>query len=270
MIETDVKTYQALLRPINDVDPCGGGISTTQITAVSVGEWFPPFGANIAGGAVRVHTQKLFAKNNHASDDLLNASFYISNAITNHAPGSVVKVTVPNSTDATNTTVTLFGFDSAGNFQTEVISIAGFTTAITGAKVFSGTGYGLVAAMLSYTDVGGNKILTLVDVTLADSDSVTIGTIPVGMCSAIGFIDFWRENSLDDTNQIANRLTVPPAASSTYGLPVSAGTAMAFANSGTLTHGSAQGIWGKLYVPAGLYNLIDWNIGLEILGESSA
>jgi len=275
MTEADVKIYQSEYRPINDTDPVGGAIGTTEITDLTVGEWFPAFGSNPAGGSARTHLQKLFVKNEHVSHDLLLAKAYVSNLMSNGLPGSIVKLIIPNSTDATNTRATIYGFDSGGVFQTEVIDFAGVITAISGTKVFAGSGvsFGVLAVMLTRTDNGLSKVLANVDLTITDGSDTTIGVIPKGLNSAISFISIGIETIANKNIQATNRLEYTPFPNTaTWGTPTSPANALDIPGvtvTGTIEAGATRAIWGRCAVDPGIYNLVDWTIGLEIIGESS-
>lgn len=260
---TDLKQYQAEHMPTDDSSASGGDVSATEVTAATIGEWLPSKAAAASGGSTRYQYQKSFIKNTHATDSLTSGKVYLENGLIDPAANGTATVQITDSTDATDTTIRLIGRDTSQAPQTEDIAVDAAVTEVTGSKSWYGGAGGIIGALVLTTSTGALKELANTYCTI--KRSATLGIIPVGCHSAVGFVDIGVVGTLNDTGEATNRITTPAGIS--FSRPVIEGNALSFAD--TLGAGDKQGVWAKETLYAGMTNMSDFEVVLKVTGESA-
>lgn len=260
---TDVKHYQSASMPTDDTTTAGGAISTTEIVNTSTGLWMPNNKPNASGGATKYQYQKAFVKNNHATDSLYNAKAYLENGLIDVAASGTAQVRIQNATDATGTTIRLYGFDASGNAQTEDIAISGSTSWVSGSKTWKAAEEGIYAAVVLDSSSGTAK--TLSNVVAEIKRDVALGSVPIGKSWAIGFIKIGLVATLNDTGTSTNRVTAPEGISFSKPVTVDTGIAMV----ATIGAGDKQGVWAKQTLYPGMATLVDYDIVLAVEGDDA-
>ena len=266
LTSTDLSLVQSASMPADDTTTAGGASTSTVITPTTIGEWFPQILSNVFGGSDLSQFQKVFIHNGHDTDSLGDGRVYIYNGILDLAAGGLISYQFSDTTDATNTTVYAIGRDLSGIPQTESIAISGSTSVVTGVKNFKSGAGGLVAIQLVDSSTGAKKPLVNGTVTIT-SGAQTLGVLPTGYASAIGFLYLGVVGTQNDTETSTNRLTAPGGIS--FYKPNSYATGIAIANSGALDAGDSQGIWGKEIAYNGMPNSRDMDVAIVIDGSAT-
>jgi hypothetical protein len=273
----DILHYQAANMPTADTGASGGDITSTRVTAANVGEALPNQKANAAGGADRTQYQKVCYNNNNSTDSAYSMVFWLPLSLDDITAAGALNITIANATDATDTTVTIYGQGMSDDatpvqeYQTEAFSIAGTITAVTGSKVFEDGAGGIIAAKITSTATGAQKTLATVDVEIRQGTQL-LGKIPQGYHSAHGNIYMAMEAALNSTQQVTDRTTAPtdeaatPAAL-TFTKPNLEASGLSAA--GTMTAGDFQGIWLKQVAYAGTGNLSSFQGRIAFSGSDA-
>jgi len=256
---SDLLLYGSANIPTDDTSTAGGAIDTgNELQGTTIGELFDSTPANAAGGSDIIHYQKCFYKNTNASDDLSDAVIWLLNGLASFGTAGSVSAVSTSSSDDSTKYIKVFGFDSGGNALTESITLNG-TSSVNGSSTFASIWK--VELRLVATDA-----LTTADGDITITRGSDLGMIPTGYYSATAEIEIGLESSLDDSNTTTNRLTAPSGI--TFSKAIDEGTALDVANSGVLSSGSAQGIWLKRTIKAGLTATTDIEIILRIKGTA--
>lgn len=239
VLVSDLKMYQATTMPTSLTAPTniGGVKSATQITGGSIGEVHFTMSSALVGGGDKVQRSKYFYGNDSAADDLTSAVIWLPNALDDSAAGNFTTSDVSSSaSDGSGKKVRRLGYDQTGAAVQEEQVLNG-TSEVTGSQQFSdvhrreirnsSTG-ALEAAAGSITH---------------KRNSVTQGETPAGYYGATSEIDIWLPSTLSDSSTAGDAGSDPTGAS--WSRPRTFATGEAVANSGTLTHGQAQGIWSR-------------------------
>lgn len=271
VVASDLKIYKPANVPADDTSTGGGAITATEIVG-TVGELFPTMAANAEGGASKIWYYKCFFKNTNGATNLTNSYIYMKNGL--NIPGSTryVRITSTSANDSysvSNMKAKVVGNDGSGVAVSEYITLTGVTPAI-GAQLFASVYKVELRDATSDALVAANGEITIESYNSA-VDLQTIGIIPATYKNATGEIDIVLSATLDDTGTIANRLTAPaglvfPASTAR---PITVATALAVANSGTLTFGSAQGVWMKKTVIDGEMPSAETTLILNLIGDTT-
>lgn len=223
--------------------PIGGGPSTTTVNGALLGEIFFKQSADVDGGNAREQRQKWFITNTHPTESLTDGKLYIANGldawgVTNAAPQA--QSSHPDDNDLK---VRFVGRDTNGDPIQYEINLEG-TTLITSPDTMTE----LTSAELRDQDTGvlqGGQG----QVDIYQAPSVLLGSIPPSFHFATTELQIWLPSTLDDTGTAVDTYTNPSGAS--WSAPRTIDTALSVANSGTLTAGASQGVWGLWTLPAG-------------------
>ncbi len=255
--EDDIKYYAPLNNPTDDSSTLGGGINTSdELNGNSIGEIFPTRGADTDGGSDVVSYAKMFAKNTSATDDMESAQIYIANHLEQPGSDGVITLVSDSDNDDDSLYARIYIEQTDGSKTSEDITLDG-TTQVSGTlPVKAGTN-----VKAEIRSVSGDA-LTAVEGNIAITRGTLLGYIPSGRKTAQGNYAIGLESSLDDTATTTNRLTAPSGI--TFYQPGTRNAALDVANGGTLSAGSAQGIWVKQTLYDGEIDTPDMEIDIRI------
>lgn len=232
----------------------GGAISAgpTYVTGSSINEVFFTIDPSALGGSTLVQTQKLFWRNESATDAAKSCTLYLENYLDNLAALSVITVVSDSPLDDGTLFVRVLGFDNSGNPLSIDITLNGTTPAtsvssmlnISRAEVRATTGSAITAS-------NGNISVK--------SGATVQGIIPFGLRSATRELSILMEATLDSTTTIATTAANP---SGTFFSPKDVASALAFSGNLVTSGGPhAQGFWARETIPAA-------TIGSEFIDHS--
>ncbi len=261
----ELKLYGALNCPDDDTSTVGGAINASnEITDAATNEAIKTVKYNPATGAHITNYYKIFFKNTNSGTDLTNAEIWIDNLLITPAATALLYALSSSSSDNSNYRLKVHGNDIGGVEREEYVTLNGTS------QVSSVYQYQKIHEIIK-VDADGNTSIAVGDITIKIS-SETIGKIPVGYYTANGQVTIGLAPSLNDSTTSANRLTCPQYGATpidlTFSEANSAATALAVANGGTLTFGSAQGIWIKRVAYDGVYTSPRIQVVTEIEGET--
>jgi hypothetical protein len=216
--------------------PIGGGIDEeAPVTGTTLNEVLFRQSAQPAGGSVREQRAKWFVKNSHPTEDLQEGKIYLANGLDDWAINNTTFGVQSTSVSDTGLKVRAIGNDTNGDpiqLETNVngttlVASADTLTALHSAELRD------QATGVLQPGAGGIRI--------SRGGSLVLGEIPPGHYSATNEFKIWLPASLNDTGTATDTFTNPSGAS--WSRPRTVETALAIANSGTLTAEAAQAIW---------------------------
>jgi len=268
VLESDLLYYGALLLPANNTDPVGGGIDTSnQFTGNGLNELMLTQGANPAGQADISDFAKQFVKNTNNTNNLTKTVIYIENHLRQATSPGVFNIVSDSVNDDSSKMVRLkFKNSVSDNIQEDVV-LNGITAVLSVGQVAQSTN--VTAELLTVT----GETLTTASGNILITRGITLGMIPKGLETAQGNFSFAIESTLDGTGQADNRLTSPNDGGATpidltYYQTNTYEAGIPIANSGTLTHGTSQGIWVKRICYNGEVPISFMQCGLTIEGTA--
>lgn len=262
IVETDLKCYAPLNNPADFTSTLGGGIDETdEIDGNCIGELIYRDAANSEGGADKVRYAKGFIKNTNGSDDYYNASIWIRNSLLSPSADGTVSIVSSSASDDTGYYIKMIFENAAGTKTSENITLNG-TSAVTS----TGSVKASTIPVFELRLVSDNS-LTAANGDITFTRGITLGKIPSGGKTAQGGLQLALEGSLDDTETTTDRTTAPAAVS--FSLAQDEASGIDVANSGTLTHGSAQGFWIKVTYPDGQLSSSDLECDIYIDGTDA-
>lgn len=242
LVLADILLYACQEIPGNDTDTLGGAIDTgNQISDGDLAKIFNELSADAEGGSDRTRYGKCCIKNTHATDDYVDAKFWLANGLLDPSATGVIKFTTSHASDDDTKYIRLVCEDAAGTMGSEDVTLPAAV-----GSVFS-TRQALISRPIrcELRLIIGDLLTTASgDITIYDANLVEIGKIPAGRKYATGEYDLAAHSTLDDSETTTNRTTAPVGAGA-FSRANSEATAIDMANSGTLTAGSYQSVWLK-------------------------
>lgn len=258
----DLKLFKALTMATGwGTTNFGGGRSTNQITAATVGEVFFAMVAALAGDGDQNQNQKVHFLNDHATDPLENAVVYGQNFIDDLPSPGQISVQGTSSSQNGDYKNVLLGFNGATSQSEDVVM----------------NGTNAVASLLDWTKLRrAEHRLTGSGLLTASTASVLfkrltdeIAVMLLGYWSITGEVGIWLPATLSDTgtNGVGNNASVAPSGAS-YSKPRKPEDGLAVANSGSLTAQASQGVWCNLEVLEDSKPSRDTQVGLALYGQA--
>jgi hypothetical protein len=255
----------SILRPTNDVDPAGGGLSTNEIDDNTIGLFLPSIFAEAEGGTSKIQYQKFVLENTHTSDSLYNSKFYLPISLNDLATSGPLSFRINDSTDATDTVISVLGQNSTSAYQSEDVDLGDSTDWVTGAKIFK-SGAGGIIEVLIKNGAGALKNISQDGVVLEVMQGTnTVGSVPKGFHSGHGNLYMFIEGTLNNTATVDNRFAEPAGA--LWSKPNTIDDACTAAD--TIGAGDYQGGWIKQIAYPGMTNLSDANGRIAWSGSDS-
>lgn len=239
----------------------GGGRSTSQITASTIGEVFFSMAANLAGGGDLLQHQKVHWWNDHASDPFEQAVVYGENFIDDLPSSGQLTVRGTSVSQGATYKNVLLGFDGSTSQSEDVVM----------------DGTNSVASLLDWTALrraehrltGSGSLTPSISTVDFLRLSTEIANMLLGYWSITGEVGIWLPATLDDTgtNGSGNNAAVPPG-SSTFTRPRLPADGLAVANGQILTAQHSQGAWLVLEVLEDSKPSRDCQVGLALYGQA--
>lgn len=257
---SEILHYKSANNPSNDTDTVGGAISANLVGS-SIGEIFHTRSANENEADDTLYQyKKSFVKNTNTTTALTNAKAFLKNALDDVGTAGVVSATSTSTDDDNTKKIVVHGEDASNQVQTEDVTLNG-TTEVNGSDTFSKVFW------IELREVSGGALTNADgDITL-EVDGTAIGLIPAGYNCALGIVQIGLVATLDDNGTTTNAVTAPAGIS--FSKPRTAADALDFANSGTLSAESAQGVWWKQTVEGGVGPAPDLTAVLRIEGDTA-
>lgn len=239
VVGSDIKHYQAVTMPTSlTTASVGGAINTgVEVTGGSIGEvlWSMPSAAT--GGGTRTLYAKTFVKNTNSSDDMSATKLYMVNSLDDKPAGNhTVSLTSSSASDGSSKKARLIGLNNSGAPLQEEVTLNG-TSTVTSSGTFSAL-HRVEIRLVSDSSLSN----AAGDITVV-SNSTTIGKVPLGYYAATAEVQMGLVATLDGSSTTTDATTAPGGIS--FSKPRTAAGGLAVANSGVLTHGSAQAVWWK-------------------------
>ena len=265
--QTSFNLYRSTDMPGDDTSSAGGAISSTVVMPSIAGDWFPalpPYDGTSSSG--REQNQKVFLKNEHATDSMIGAAMFMDNAIDPIGSASILKALVSDTTDATDTTIRICGVNSSDGVVFEDIHINGSTSLVSGSVTWKGSNASILYIMSIDANTGLPKAMLNSRVSIQDASGTNVAYIPMYHYNAIGFITFGIQSTSGGTTSIANRISAP--AGITFACPRTMDVATVIGSSGIILPGYTFAIWGREYLIPGFIKATELEIVMELIGNS--
>lgn len=244
LLSSDIKLCKCTTPPVDyTTASVGGAISAgpTYITGSSSNEIFFTMDPNALGGASLVQTNKIFFRNNSATDDAKNCSVYIENFLDEIPANAILTFQSDSALDDATYFVRTLGFDNSGNpIQIDVT--------LNGTTLVSSVSNMRYISRSEVRSVSTGALVTCNGNITVRSSVTTLGIVPFGLRSGTREISILMEAALDSTTTIATTAANP---SGTFFSPRTQATALAFFGNLVFTGGPhAQGVWIRQTIPA--------------------
>jgi len=257
----DLKHYESANMPSDDISIAGGAKTTTEINASLLGGVLHYMRANPKiTDSTKYQYGKSFVGNISEDSNLINAKAYLLNALDDVNSNGVISAVSSSTDDDGDYKIKVVGEDADEEVITEEIILDG-TTPVNGALTFSKVFW------IELRDVTSGSLVTANGNITISVNSIALGDVPEGDNCAIAIVSIGLVATLDDSGTTTNGVTAPSGI--VFTKPKDYTNGISLANSGTLTFGSAQGIWWKMYVEGGLKPAPEITPNLIIEGDTA-
>lgn len=223
--------------------PIGGAISVNTINSALLEEVLFKMSSAAEGGGDRTQRSKFFVKNTHSTEPLTSAKIYLPLSLDDWGTNDQTVAVQAVNTDDDDKFVRFKGHDTNGDPIQLDVNVDGTTMAAT-----SSTYTAFQSCEVRSQSTGELAAVTSGNIlSIYRNGATKLGEIIEGFYFASSEFDIWLPATLDDSITATDAGTDPSGVS--WSRPRTEATALSVANSGSLTAGSAQGIFVRWTLP---------------------